>query len=141
MNSRRRLAPPLGTRGDSGLVQSSGGPGAQPHSAKGWQGSAWGRRGKKGEKKALGTQKGTNLPKPLICAEAKPSECPKPTKNQCLVPLEGPSQRWEAPAQSWDSPGEGKATRARAPAAGTPLFLCVFHLLAFFFPLFGGAGG
>lgn len=126
VNSRRRLAPPRGP-GTSRVSAEFGvlelGPTVQREAQPGV-------RGGKGEK-ALGTQKGTKLPKPLICAEATPSECPKPRKIQRLVPLEGPSQCWEPPAPSWDSPAGGKAT----PAAAIPLFLCVFHLFAFF-PLF-----
>lgn len=125
MNSRRRLAPPRGQRRVLGVLELS--PTVQRAGR-----AAWAAREKGG--KASGTQKGTKLPKPLICAGAKPSECPKPTKNQRLVPLEGPSPRWEPPAQSWDSPAEGKA----APAAAIPLFLC-FPPFCLFFPLFDGA--
>lgn len=50
MNSRRRLAPPLGTRGDSGLVQSSGvlehSPTVQ-RAGKGQPGAGGEKRGKK----------------------------------------------------------------------------------------------
>lgn len=130
MNSRKRLAAPQGSRGGFQGSAVLGFPEHSPTVQRAGKGQA-GRGGGKRGKKALGTQKGTNLPKPLICAEAKPSECPKPTENQRLVPLEGPSQRWEPPAHRWDSPGEGKAT----PAAAIPLFLHVFHLSAFF-PLF-----
>lgn len=104
------------------------------------KGSAWDRKEKNrvGWGKALGTQKGTNLPKPLICAEAKPSERPKPTKNQrfCTSGRAFPRLGITCPEGSTGIP----QVKAKATRADIPLFLAVFHFLPFF-PLFLTAQG
>lgn len=122
MNSRKRLAPPQGSQEDSRAGQFWGSV-HSPTVPRAGEGSGWARRGKKG-KKGIGNSERHKPPKRLICAEAKPSQCPNHPKINVWYLWKGPPSAGNHLPTGGTPQVKAKPPEPGPPAAATPLFLC-----------------
>lgn len=111
MNSRKGWHH-LWEPGDCGLVQRFGVPGAQPDSAKGWEGSVWDRKEKKrGKKRHWELKKTETCQIPTFVLRPNLQNVQNQPKINILYLWKGLPNAGNHPPRGfcWDSPGDGKS--------------------------------